>query len=428
MELNDFFKSFKEGFNKSYNQEIQNQNWNQNQNPNWDQNQNQNLNQNQNQNWNQNQGQNWNQQNQNWNQNLPNDPIQGNIFLLHDQHQAILHALTANDDVMAEQTLIMANTCIRYLEANLSPYDFVVFKVEFQQIDLTAKFIKALNLFNEERFQKAYDQLQKADEICEQALNSFKTLLHDHKNDPNFVTLLPFLQNYFYYFDVILDANKILFKAEIDKLHQKFVDDYKINKEAAEAFRKINSIPFEVDPNLLSMGFIKRLNKYANQLDIKAERLEEKQKTIQFVPPHDKKIFIVHGHAYENLKDLENHLITQFHLDPIILNQEPDHGKTIIEKFEHYAKDCAFAFVLVTPDDAVKNKEKEYFQGRPNVLFELGWFSGRFGRNKVRILRQKDTYLPSDLNGIISIEFKENLSEIYDKIHDDLVVNGILEN
>src|SRR5690606_41688634 len=114
-------------------------------------------------------------------------------------------------------------------------------------------------------------------------------------------------------------------------------------------------------------------------------------------------------------------------IEPVVLRAIPDNGHTVIEKFVEYTRHCAFAFVRFTPDDLVENKKKKYFQGRPNVLFELDWFCGRFGRDKVRILRQKDTQLPSDLNGIVTIDFHERLEEVFRKITFDLEYNGILE-
>lgn len=99
-----------------------------------------------------------------------------------------------------------------------------------------------------------------------------------------------------------------------------------------------------------------------------------------------------------------------------ILSDEDDDGKTVIEKFEHYGRLCAFAFVIITPDDWVENNGKKYFQARPNVLFELGWFCGRYGRDNVRVLRQEETPLPSDLNGLITIDFNKQLEEVYRRI------------
>lgn len=138
-------------------------------------------------------------------------------------------------------------------------------------------------------------------------------------------------------------------------------------------------------------------------------------------------MFIVHGHDMAILQELTFMLKDSHGIEPVVLNAMPDNGHTVIEKFEEYARHCAFAFVIFTPDDFVENKKKKYFQGRPNVLFELGWFCGRFGRDKVRILRQKDTQLPSDLNGIVTIDFHERLEEVFRKITFDLEYNGILE-
>src|SRR5829696_9364294 len=99
-------------------------------------------------------------------------------------------------------------------------------------------------------------------------------------------------------------------------------------------------------------------------------------------------------------------------------------GKTVIEKFEHYGRLCAFAFVIITPDDWVENNSKKYFQARPNVLFKLGWFCGRYGRDNVRILRQEETPLPSDLNGLITIDFNKQLEEVYGGSHPSFKKQG----
>lgn len=374
----------------------------------------------------QNQNQNWNQ-NQQWNPNNSQNLLNNAIQQLNWDYQQCIQTLNTQDIYQAEQAFIWSSNAMRFLEANLSPNDVLPFRIMYKQIEVTVNFIKGISLFNEERFQKALENFERAEEICDKALESFKMLHPNFRTDPNFSQMLPVLQNYFYYFDIMLEGNKTMLLAEIDKSHEKFVDDKATLSKTSEIFKKVNTVHFEQDYMNLGILFTTKINSFVKQLKIKAERLEEKRKTIQYLQPHDRKIFIVHGHDYENLFELQNLLKDQFHLNPIVLNQESDSGKTIIEKFEHYAKDCAFAFVMVTPDDAVENKGRQYFQGRPNVLFELGWFAGRFGRNKVRIIRQKETALPSDLNGIISFDFKESLSEIHEKIHKDLIHNGIIE-
>ena len=193
--------------------------------------------------------------------------------------------------------------------------------------------------------------------------------------------------------------------------------------------RKMNDYNFgtvNYDNNDLLVMMVGMLNRFAEVYEKKVERLEEKRKKIEFLPPTDKRVFIVHGHSEGILRELKEILKNTFGIEPIILNDELDNGNTVIEKFEHYGRLCAFAFVIVTPDDWVENKKRKYFQARPNVLFELGWFCGRYGRDKVRILRQKDTPLPSDLNGIVTIDFNEKLEEVFRRINRDLESAGVL--
>jgi len=44
-------------------------------------------------------------------------------------------------------------------------------------------------------------------------------------------------------------------------------------------------------------------------------------------------------------------LVEQLGLETVVLREEPDKGRTIIEKFEDYAKEVGFAIVLLPPDD-----------------------------------------------------------------------------
>ena len=141
---------------------------------------------------------------------------------------------------------------------------------------------------------------------------------------------------------------------------------------------------------------------------------------------NSKKIFIVHGHDEANLFRIRDMLKERFNLQPIILSAKAGKGRTIIEKFEEEAKEAAFAFVLLTPDDAIKSGTREYTQARPNVIFELGWFYGRLGRKNVCILFKKGTQIHSDLEGIERIEFNNHVDEAYLAIERELKGGGII--
>lgn len=114
------------------------------------------------------------------------------------------------------------------------------------------------------------------------------------------------------------------------------------------------------------------------------------------------KVFIVHGHN-DAVKEKVARVVEHLHLEPIILHEQPDGGKTIIEKFEENSADVNFAIVLLTADDLGKSKEEEKQnpRARQNVIFEMGYFIGRLSRSHVFMLLDKDIEKPSDLDGIV---------------------------
>ena len=111
---------------------------------------------------------------------------------------------------------------------------------------------------------------------------------------------------------------------------------------------------------------------------------------------------MVHGHD-ETIREKVAGFLRKLDLEPIVLHEQPNIGRTIIEKFVDYA-DVGFAVILLTPDDvgAVKNKENDLKpRARQNVIFELGYFVGILGRNKVCALKEKNVETPSDYDGVV---------------------------
>jgi predicted nucleotide-binding protein len=132
-------------------------------------------------------------------------------------------------------------------------------------------------------------------------------------------------------------------------------------------------------------------------------------------------IFIVHGHDEIMVLELKNYLQNTLKLgEPTILMEKPSHSKTIIEKFEKYAKNIDLVFVLMTPDDlvTVKKTKESYSQPRPNVIFELGYFLGRLKRTsgKVILLSKSPINILSDLSGIIYIDVSKGIKEAGESI------------
>ena len=120
-------------------------------------------------------------------------------------------------------------------------------------------------------------------------------------------------------------------------------------------------------------------------------------------------VFIVHGRD-EGAKDSVARFLTTLRLKPIVLHEHPNQGRTIIEKFEQYAQ-VRFAVVLLTPDDTGGPRDKSSepkLRARQNVIFELGYFIGKLGREKTCALFQKDVELPSDYDGVLYVQLDEH--------------------
>lgn len=112
------------------------------------------------------------------------------------------------------------------------------------------------------------------------------------------------------------------------------------------------------------------------------------------------KVFIVHGHS-ETARETVARFVQQMGFEPVILHQQHNGGRTIIEKIEHHG-DVGFAIVLLTPDDVGGVSEAELApRARQNVILELGYFIGRLGRNKVCALKSGELEIPSDYHGVV---------------------------
>ena len=113
------------------------------------------------------------------------------------------------------------------------------------------------------------------------------------------------------------------------------------------------------------------------------------------------KVFIVHGHDGE-LKQSVARIIEKQGIEAVILNEQANQGRTIIEKFEDYS-DVSGAICLFTADDLgrAKNNSDDLPRARQNVVFEAGYFMGKLSRSNVVIIAEKGVEIPSDMQGIV---------------------------
>jgi Predicted nucleotide-binding protein containing TIR-like domain len=84
-------------------------------------------------------------------------------------------------------------------------------------------------------------------------------------------------------------------------------------------------------------------------------------------------------------------------------------SKTYIESLERLLERSDFAVLVVTPDDSTKSRGVKRRSPRDNVLFEVGLFFGRLGRERCFIIQRGDLdlKLPTDLLGIEPATFSK---------------------
>lgn len=116
-------------------------------------------------------------------------------------------------------------------------------------------------------------------------------------------------------------------------------------------------------------------------------------------------VFVVHGHAEAARHEVVRVLERATGREVIVLREQANSGRTIVEKFEDHAAAASYAVVLLTADDeggAVTTSERRP-RGRQNVIFELGFFFGLLGRGRVAVLIDPGVEEPSDINGLVYI-------------------------
>jgi len=167
------------------------------------------------------------------------------------------------------------------------------------------------------------------------------------------------------------------------------------------------------------------------------EFLDKKKLPERRTAPLSNNVFIVHGRDHKPLEELKAMLI-EFGLNPIVLHEKASGSRTIVEKLEKYSG-VDYAFVILTPDDAGGSRHKydKYLRkidmravedfcerARQNVILEFGYFIGKLGRDKVCCLHKGNVELPSDMQGIVYIPFKDSVEEARDMIIKELMEAG----
>ena len=121
-------------------------------------------------------------------------------------------------------------------------------------------------------------------------------------------------------------------------------------------------------------------------------------------------IFIVHGSDTLYAESVAHTVTSATGRKTIILRDEPNLGRSLIEKFEQRAAEVSYAIIVLTGDDkgGYADETNTRPRGRQNVIFEMGYFFGFIGRGNVSVLLRPGVEKPSDMDGIVYITFDDN--------------------
>lgn len=116
----------------------------------------------------------------------------------------------------------------------------------------------------------------------------------------------------------------------------------------------------------------------------------------------------MHGHD-EGARESVARFLEKIDLNPVILHERPNKGRTLITKFREESADIGFAVVLMTPDDhgAKAGEADTQPRARQNVVFELGFFIGAYGPERVAALVKGNIEHPSDFDGVVYIDLDD---------------------
>jgi predicted nucleotide-binding protein len=222
--------------------------------------------------------------------------------------------------------------------------------------------------------------------------------------------------------ETLEDSSKEDFDNEFWNSYEKYVTEYNrlLNDVQSLGFYKslkpVEPVPFS-DQSFKS-GFSDIEKAKLREVTNASSALLKKVRLLLSPPSETKlnnkirsnKVFV----AYEKEDEVSSDVIQilqKLELEPIILHEESNRQKTILEKIECYPP-VSFAVVILSPDDLVYPKEgtldQAKFRAAQSVILELGYFLGKLGKqNVVAIYKKEENFkVPTDITCVIWIEHK----------------------
>jgi predicted nucleotide-binding protein len=115
-------------------------------------------------------------------------------------------------------------------------------------------------------------------------------------------------------------------------------------------------------------------------------------------------VFISHGSA-SDWREVQAFIERDLQIKTLELAQQPNLGRSVLEKLEQESSKCNSAVIVMTGDDADAEGNR---RARENVVHEIGYFQARFGISRVCLLHEEGTNIMSNIHGLVYIPFTED--------------------
>jgi hypothetical protein len=117
------------------------------------------------------------------------------------------------------------------------------------------------------------------------------------------------------------------------------------------------------------------------------------------------RVFISHGSS-NDWREVQDYIEKDLQIMTLELAQEPNRGRTILQKLDEESNRCSYAVIVMTGDD---NVGREKPRARENVMHEIGYFQGKYGLRGICLLYEEGTSIPSNIHGLVYIPFPQGL-------------------
>ena len=103
--------------------------------------------------------------------------------------------------------------------------------------------------------------------------------------------------------------------------------------------------------------------------------------------------------------------LTQVGVESVIWTEAFPAGKSVLGALDEILGACTASVMVLTADDAVIARGQDRRVPRDNLVYELGLFHGRHGRNRTFVLAPASVALPSDLSGMVYLRMDPERAE-----------------